>query len=52
MILDAVAPSLVDGIDSEDITFVVIGIIIIACIIGVILYLKNKKGKKVENEKK
>lgn len=51
MILDVANPSFIDSVDSDDVVFVLIAVVIVLCIIGSIVYLKVKKGRKVKDEK-
>ena len=52
MILDVASPSIIDDIGGEDVIFVIAGVIILVCIIGIIIYKKLKKGKEDKKWKK
>ena len=51
MFLDAASPSVIDGIEDDNVFLIAIGIVIVVCLISTIIYLKTKKGRKVKNEK-
>lgn len=51
MFLDVASPSIIDGVDNDDIIFIAIGAIILICMISIVIYKKVKKGRKLKNEK-
>ena len=47
MILDVANPSIIDDGDKINIVIIIIGVIVLLCLIGIIIYLM-KRGKKNE----